>query len=87
MVTDIREALAVHGLVSPEGLEVLTDEILQGFQASAGLVGNIRHQSDGKNPTTIYAITGDDLRSERRLTPSTWDQWMEGVVPDWDTEF
>ena len=73
LVNDIRDSLRYVGLLSPEGVEVQTDEIIRRLQGQEGLIGSITHQSDGVEPTTICAVMDNDLRGERRLPPSQWD--------------
>lgn len=57
------------GMLSPEEVETQTDEIIRLHQGRDGLVATIQHQSDGDQPTTVYAVTNNNV-CERRLPPS-----------------
>ena len=70
------------GMLSPEEVEMQTDEILRLHQNRDGLVATIQHKTDGALPTTVYAVSHNEVRT-MRLQPSQWDQIMEGTLPGW----
>jgi hypothetical protein len=57
MMEDINGVLM--GMMEPEEAEEVSNQIWEGWQARGGLVGNVQHESDGDEPTTIYALGGE----------------------------
>ena len=57
------------GMLLPEGVDSQIDKKIRLHQGRDGLVATIQHQSDGDQPTTVYAVTNNNV-CERRLPPS-----------------